>query len=58
MNHPGGGKNDIPDRLKRLFFGFNMTLPTRDSIDNIYGEIIRAFFTMRMFNNQEVVDTS
>lgn len=58
MNIPGSGKNDIPNRLKRQFFAFNMVLPSRDSVDNIYGEIIRAFFTMKLFNNEDVVNTA
>lgn len=49
MNHPGGGRNDIPNRLKRHFFTFNMILPL--SIEVIYGPIIKHVFNAKKFSD-------
>ena len=44
MLHPGGGKNDIPNRAKRHFHVMNVTLPSVASIHQIFGSLLRAQF--------------
>eukprot|EP00916_Digyalum_oweni_P009684 GHVL01016321.1.p1 GENE.GHVL01016321.1~~GHVL01016321.1.p1 ORF type:complete len:1870 (+),score=456.95 GHVL01016321.1:3343-8952(+) len=58
MNHPGGGRNDIPNRLKSKYFSINMVPPSMLSIDNIYGAMVRARFTTKNGVNQELIDIS
>jgi dynein heavy chain len=50
MAQPGGGKNDLPNRLKRQFVAVNMTLPAQASIDNIFGSILRGRFNSSTFD--------
>ena len=47
MNHPGGGRNDIPNRLKHHFFGINMTLS--DKIGIIFDPILKSVFKSSQF---------
>lgn len=54
MNIPGGGRNDIPNRIKRHFFSVNMTSPSQKSIENIYGRILEALFPVKKYSNEVI----
>ena len=59
MATPGGGRNDIPDRLKRHFSVFNCIMPDSASINRIYSTIIDGYFIPeRGFNPQTINTTS
>jgi dynein heavy chain len=52
MNTPGGGKNDIPNRLKRHFCIFNVPLPSVAAINNIFGQLVAGRFAPDVFSAQ------
>jgi hypothetical protein len=57
MNTPGGGKNDIPNRLKRQFNLYYVPLPSKASINSVYGALVEGRFTTDQFD-ADTVDLS
>jgi len=46
MNVPGGGKNDIPNRLKRHFAIFYVPPPSTAAVNSIFGALVQVQFSL------------
>ncbi|EUD67876.1 hypothetical protein C922_01488 [Plasmodium inui San Antonio 1] len=56
INHPGCGNNDIPKRLKSKWFNVNIPPYNLNSINTIYGTVLRTKFNKKRSFSDDIVD--
>ncbi|KJP89460.1 hypothetical protein AK88_00903 [Plasmodium fragile] len=56
INHPGCGNNDIPKRLKSKWFNVNIPPYNLNSINTIYGTVLRTKFNKKKSFSDDIVD--
>lgn len=54
MNHPTNGRNDVPNRIKRLFFSLNIPPPSDKAVEAIYGRILQELLPKKRYSDEVV----
>ncbi len=54
MADPGAGWRDIPNRLKRLFFAFNIGALSQQGLESVFGTLMRSQFSEKYFESSTI----
>ena len=54
MNHPTNGRNDVPNRIKRLFFALNVPPPSDKAVEGIYGRILQELLPKKKYSEEVI----
>jgi len=54
MNHPTNGRNDVPNRIKRLFFSLNVPPPSDKAVEGIYGRILQELLPKKKYSEDVI----
>ena len=54
MNHPTNGRNDVPNRIKRLFFSLNVPPPSDKAVEGIYGRILNELLPKKKYSEEVI----
>lgn len=54
MAHPTNGRNDVPNRIKRLFFALNIPPPSSKAVEGIYGRILEELLPKKYYSDEVI----
>lgn len=54
MAHPTNGRNDVPNRIKRLFFALNIPPPSTKAVEGIYGRILEELLPKKSYSEEVI----